>query len=196
MTARNPDTKGARTRARILDAAAAVVRRQGYAATSLGDIATAAGLRTGSLYFHFRTKDELVEAMLAQGVELTLEQVRAAVQELGPDAMPAARVRAAVEAHLAALGAQSDYAGAVLRTIDQFPPRTRRHFQRRDRAYRRYWQELLADAVAPGELDTELAAALLIGALNSTWRAAPRSAAADARVAETLLTLVGLSDQS
>jgi AcrR family transcriptional regulator len=190
-----PETKGARTRARILDAAAGAFRQNGYAATSLNDIALAAGLKTGSLYFHFPTKDGLVHEMLKYGIDVTLRQVSDAVEQLGPEARPRARVRAAIEAHLAALHSQSDYAAAVLRTIDQFPPETLRRYRTHERKYHRYWQRLLSDAQQAGAitkgLDPRLLAALLLGAMNSTWRATSQRRPRDERVVDTLMTMLG-----
>ena len=52
-------SKSQRTRARILDAAARVFRREGYGAR-LSDIAAEAGIQTGSLYYHFDGRESLV----------------------------------------------------------------------------------------------------------------------------------------
>jgi len=41
------------TRRQILDAAAKLLRQNGYASTSLRDIAAATGMKAGSLYYHF-----------------------------------------------------------------------------------------------------------------------------------------------
>jgi AcrR family transcriptional regulator len=190
-----PDTKGARTRVRILDSAAEVFREKGYAATSLNDIALAAGLKTGSLYFHFPTKDGLVHEMLKYGIDVTLRQVSEAVEQLGPEARPRERVRAAIEAHMAALHSQTDYAAAVLRTIDQFPPETLKRYRAHERRYHRYWQRLLSGAQQAGTvtagLDTKLLAALLLGAMNSTWRATSQRRGLDERVIDTLMAMLG-----
>ena len=196
VSARGTDTKGARTRGRILDAAAAVFRRDGYAAISLADIAAAADLKTGSLYFHFRTKDELVGAMLRRGIDLTLEQVRDAVRRCGPGAGADQRLRAAIEAHMAALHTQGDYAAAVLRTIDQYPAEARATYLPEQRSYHRYWRDLLLDgqrsgSVHPG-VDAGVLAALILGAMNSTWRADRGGRTAAARVIAALTAMVGL----
>ena len=45
--------KGERTRTRILDAAADVLARRGYAAATLTEIASVAKMQAGSLYYHF-----------------------------------------------------------------------------------------------------------------------------------------------
>ncbi|MGH7899719.1 MAG: TetR family transcriptional regulator, partial [Candidatus Binatia bacterium] len=88
-------SKSARTRERILDSAAAAFRRDGYASVMLKDIAALAGLQTGSLYYHFASKEEIVEKVLALGVEGVEAATRDAVEALGPGADPLARLRAA-----------------------------------------------------------------------------------------------------
>lgn len=60
------------TRALILDTAERVFQRQGVSATSLQDIAEAAGLTRGAIYWHFQDKAALFDAML-QRVVLPLE---------------------------------------------------------------------------------------------------------------------------
>ena len=60
------------TRARILDTAECVFQRKGVSATSLQEIAQAAGLTRGAIYWHFQNKADLFDAML-QRVVLPLE---------------------------------------------------------------------------------------------------------------------------
>lgn len=55
-----------RTRRRLLLAAAALFDEAGYRGASLSDILTAAGLTKGALYFHFRSKYALAEALLTE----------------------------------------------------------------------------------------------------------------------------------
>ena len=52
------------TRARLLDAASAVVRRDGAQALTLEAVAAQAGVSKGGLLYHFRSKRELLEAMV------------------------------------------------------------------------------------------------------------------------------------
>ena len=49
---------------RILDAAEDLFAEKGYSATSLGDVADRVGIRSPSLYNHFRNKEALYEAVL------------------------------------------------------------------------------------------------------------------------------------
>ncbi len=55
------------TRENILRAALQVFSRQGYAASTLEDIAREAGVTRGAVYWHFRGKAELYRTLLAEG---------------------------------------------------------------------------------------------------------------------------------
>ena len=52
-------TKGSKTRQRILQAAAARFRRQGYVETSVNQVMRDAGLTHGGFYAHFPSKEDL-----------------------------------------------------------------------------------------------------------------------------------------
>ncbi|MFE9932612.1 ScbR family autoregulator-binding transcription factor [Streptomyces sp. NPDC005533] len=65
-----------RTRRRLVHAAAEMFHRNGYASATLGEIAGAAGVTKGALYFHFASKDELGEAVQQRGYTLLHEEVR------------------------------------------------------------------------------------------------------------------------
>jgi TetR/AcrR family transcriptional regulator, acrAB operon repressor len=54
------------TRCRILDAAEQVFERQGVSGTSLQDIAQAAGVTRGAIYWHFQDKADVFNGMMAR----------------------------------------------------------------------------------------------------------------------------------
>jgi AcrR family transcriptional regulator len=49
---------------RILSAAAKLIARYGYDKTTMSDIATAAGVAKGAIYLHWKSKEELFDALL------------------------------------------------------------------------------------------------------------------------------------
>ncbi len=74
--ARRTKTQAAATREALLDAAERVFRERGVAHTSLAEVAAAAGLTRGAVYWHFRDKADLFVA-LCERVELPMEAMLA-----------------------------------------------------------------------------------------------------------------------
>ncbi|OBS10091.1 TetR/AcrR family transcriptional regulator [Acidihalobacter prosperus] len=71
MSARNT-----RKRDLILAEGEALIYRQGFRRTTLADIAHAAKVALGNIYYYFKTKDELLEAISARRVEAFAERCR------------------------------------------------------------------------------------------------------------------------
>ena len=79
--ARRTKTEAAATRAALLDAAERVFRERGVAHTSLAEVAAAAGVTRGAVYWHFRDKVDLFEA-LCERVQLPMEAMLASAGEI------------------------------------------------------------------------------------------------------------------
>jgi TetR/AcrR family transcriptional regulator, transcriptional repressor for nem operon len=62
MATQSAVQKPANARSRLIDAAHGIVRRQGYAATSVDDLCRAAGVTKGAFFHHFPTKEALAVA--------------------------------------------------------------------------------------------------------------------------------------
>lgn len=77
------------TRAALLDAAERAFQQKGVARTSLADIAQAAGMTRGAIYWHFRDKTDLFTAMMER-VTLPLHARLEAVAQAGDEAGDAA----------------------------------------------------------------------------------------------------------
>ena len=160
------------SRRRILDCAARLFRYKGYGATSLRDIAAESGMKAGSLYYHFASKDEIVVDILNIGVERVHETVRTAVDALPKTASYADIIGVSIHAHLRALHEADDYTSANVRIFGQVPDAVRdAHFSIR-RAYEDTWLKLLTSAFEAGELrqsmEPQLFLALLLSSLNAT----------------------------
>ncbi|SNS42370.1 transcriptional regulator, TetR family [Noviherbaspirillum humi] len=70
--ARSTKEEALETRNRILDAAVEVFYAKGTSATSLADVAEAAGVTRGAIYWHFKNKSDLFDAM-CERVRLPME---------------------------------------------------------------------------------------------------------------------------
>jgi AcrR family transcriptional regulator len=166
-----PETKSARTRRRILDAAAEVFSEQGYGAR-LSDIAERAGMKTGSLYYHFDSREDLVGEVLRLGIDGAWDQVAAAVDQLSATATPLARLEAAIRAHTMSVVGRSAYATAQARIVGSLPPDLAAAHRKDQRAYGDHWRDLLTAAQRAGEIrgdvDLFVAQMLAFGAMNWT----------------------------
>ena len=72
--ARSTKEEALETRARILDAAEQVFHERGVSQTSLADVAKAAEVTRGAIYWHFKNKSDLFDAM-CERVRLPMEAV-------------------------------------------------------------------------------------------------------------------------
>jgi TetR/AcrR family transcriptional regulator, cholesterol catabolism regulator len=164
------------TRRQILDAAAKLLRWNGYASTSLRDIATAADMKAGSLYYHFASKEELAETVMAEGIDLVRAAVRESLSARPSDSDPLEDIEIAVRAHLHALHESGDYASANIRCFSHVPQEIKQRLRKVRERYDNDWREMIARARAAGCLDAEIDDDALryglIGAMNWTleWR--------------------------
>ena len=158
------------TRQRILDVAASWFREKGLAFTSLNDLAQAIDVKAASIYYYFDSKDDLIEEVLKVGIEVVHQEVRRAVESLGPGASYRSRIHAAVHAHLQSLLGHGDYTAANIINYSHAPEHVRKKHDEVRRSYAAYWSTLLEGARLAGEIspkvDLSLTRLLLIGALN------------------------------
>lgn len=165
--------KSEATRESILNAAARVFRAEGYSGATLSGIAARIGMKAGSLYYHFDSREALVEAVMARGVTRTAEAVKAKLGALPANAKKMERLRAAIETHLLLILEQEDIASATIKLIWQVPPAIRERILAQQRAYGAVWKKLLSEARAAGDirpdLDLSVVRMAIMGALN--WSA-------------------------
>ena len=82
------------TRARIVDAADELFYRRGYEHTSFADIADVVKISRGNFYHHFKTKDDILDAVIAQR-QANTEAMLAEWDATGET--PAARIRCFIQ---------------------------------------------------------------------------------------------------
>lgn len=76
----------------LAEAALKLFYRQGVGNTSLADIAGAAGVPTGNVYYHFRTKDALIEEV----IEKRTQELNTLFAEVDVHEEPLARLKAII----------------------------------------------------------------------------------------------------
>jgi AcrR family transcriptional regulator len=177
-----------------MNAAARVLLDRGYAGTRLADIADEAGLQAGSLYYHFDSKEKLVEEVLRYGVQFAHAHVRATVEELPESATPGERLEAAVRGFLEATLELGDMSPAHIRTFHQLPPDIQERLRPVRRAFGRFWEELVDAAISAGDvrgdIDPYILRVFIINALERVSDIRPRSRRAASELSATMRTLI------
>lgn len=153
-------------RGQLLRESARLFREKGYDATSVRDIAAATGLQSGSWVYHFKTKQDILAAVMEQGLQLALERIEAIAREELP---PREHFRALVRTHLdTLLGPGQDFIPVLLydwRSLDK-PGRGRViALQKR---YEQVWEDVIHQLQRTGDwaMPTRIDRLLLFGALN------------------------------
>jgi len=188
----NPKNGNDNRRGELVRAAAQLFREKGFEGTTIRDIAGAVGMQSGSPFYHFANKHELLMAVMEEGLRLGLERSRAVVEAEGLTAVE--RFRRLVRAHYGILHETgSDFIPVMLYDWRSLPtPYRRRIVELKDR-YDALWQATLDALHAEGRLgaDARIARLMILGAINfsATWyRARPRGRAGvdlDTLAAET-----------
>lgn len=174
---------GESRREALLDAAAEMFAAKGYDGTSIRDIAGAVGMLPGSLYYHFKSKEDLLIAVYRKGVARFEAAIDAALANTGAD--PWQAIEAACAAHLGVLLDGGDYARIVNpEFVRSFPPDMLPTLNAERDRYERHFEKLIAALPLDPETDRWLFKVALFGSLNwsQTWyrkgRYAPQDIAA------------------
>lgn len=197
MTKKIP--KSTTSQKRVLDAAAKIFRDYGYAGTTMRVIADEAELKAGSIYYHYKSKDDLISAVLDLGINSVISRVKQALQRLPEDASGRKRVETAIHAHVSAIIENGDYTLATRRVSGQVPEAIRAHNLELRNSYATLWQDILLDAQKRGEFRSDasmtLARLFILGALNWTveWFKPGQRSIEDVARAFTALVIDGLN---
>lgn len=166
-----------------MDAAAALICRHGYHATSMRDIARATDMLPGSIYYHFPSKEALLVALYAEGVRRIAERVDTGVERTSD---PIKRLEAACVAHLEMLLADSDYARVVVRVLPEDVPAVSERLTALRDDYEDRFRRLVAALGLP-RARRRYARLALLGALNGAQAWYRPGGDSPARVARGLL---------
>jgi AcrR family transcriptional regulator len=151
----------------LLEAAGQLFRIKGFAATTVREIAEAAGVWPGTLHYYFPTKESILLALMEEGIGSAEAGFRAALEESED---PVERIRLAIRNHIRMLvgdkhgtyvllyegrGLEGDARAAMVRLRDR---------------YDAMWDGLLYQALGTGRLrtnlDVRLTRLMILGAVN------------------------------
>jgi len=156
------------TREAILDAAAQVIRKKGFHAASMADIAEAVKLQKASLYHHISSKQEILLALL----DRALAMLAAQIEPIAVRSAPAdEKLGEMIHTYLRLMAENADLASVLLfehRSLE--PKQHARHIPNRDR-FEALWQDVLTEGVKTGVFtcpDPALTNRALLGILNWT----------------------------
>ncbi len=155
-------------RGRLLREAARLFRDRGYERTTVRDLAAAVGIQSGSLFHHFRTKEEILKAVMVETIRLNTALMQAAVDAAGTDRE---KLRALVRAELESINGQTGEAMAVLvyewRSLSES---SRTEVLALRDIYEALWMDVLESLRAQGALTAEpfIVRRMLTGALSWT----------------------------
>lgn len=136
----------------IQQAAVRTFSDRGYAATSIRDIAAAAGVTSGALYLHVSSKMELLESVMHLALD---ELLRIAGLATAGERGPAQKLEGLVRAHVAVQATNRRTAQVVDGELRILPEEHRRVMvEKRDR-YERFWTLALEEGVRSGAFAVE-----------------------------------------
>jgi AcrR family transcriptional regulator len=152
-------------RQELLRGAARLFRNKGFAATTTRDIAAAAGMQSGSPFYHFESKAALLFAVMEQGMRAALHRQ----SEVPESARPDERLRGLVRTHFdILLGPGSDFIPVMLYEWRSLTPTQRADIARLQRDYEAAWAAALQALCVAGRIraDARVARLMMLGALN------------------------------
>ncbi|WP_296443174.1 TetR/AcrR family transcriptional regulator [Rhodoferax sp. UBA5149] len=156
-------------RQELLTAAARLFRRQGFDATSTRDIAAAVGMHSGSPFYHFKSKDALLFAVMEEGMHAAIERQARALQGDASAAAPRVQIRRLIRAHFDTLhGPGNDFVPVMLYEHRSLSARQRASLDQLQMDYESTWTPVLDALHASGHLraPVKLSRLLILGALN------------------------------
>ena len=179
-------------RAELLRAAARLFVEKGFDATTTRDIADAVGMRSGSPFYHFRSKQELLKAAMVDGLDAGYARLLAAIDGI---ADPQQRLRALVRTHLGTLLEGECPSPLLLGETRALDAAAHAEIAAAFDRYQLPWQETLDELERSGRIASAAAPVrlLLFGMLNwsTHWYRADGALSLDELADSALALLLG-----
>ena len=153
----------------LLRVCARLFREKGFDGTTIRDISAAAGMHSGSPFYHFPSKQEMLLAVMEQGLA---EGLRKSQAVLDGRLAPEEAFRRLVRVHLGTILEEgNDFIPVMLYEWRSLTPANRRRVIALKDRYDELWQKILDELAGAGRIrgDAHLARLFVLGAVN--WSA-------------------------
>lgn len=129
---------------RVLTAAAKLFRARGFARCTVRELAEEVGIQSGSLFHHFKSKDEILFAVME---EVIVQMDDALANALDSAQTPEAQIRALIRTELDFVhGPHANAAGVLINEWEALSPEGQARLLAQRHRYFDRWQEVLEQA--------------------------------------------------
>jgi len=153
-------------RGQLVRESARLFREKGYDATSVRDIAAATGLQSGSWVYHFKTKQDILAAVMEEGLQQALARIEAIARRELP---PREHFRELLRTHLdTLLGPGQDFIPVLLYDWRALDTAGRERVIALQKRYEQVWDDVIRRLQRSGDWasPTRIDRLLMFGALN------------------------------
>ena len=157
-------------REELLRVSAKLFREKGFDGTSIRDISNAAGMHSGSPFYHFRTKQDILVAVMEQGLA---EGLRKTEEVMALTLSPEQKLARLIRTQLGTILEEgNDFIPVLLYDWRSLTEANRRRIIALNDRYDALWQPVIDELKREGHMpgDAQLVRLLVLGAVNWTGR--------------------------
>ncbi|MFZ0664820.1 MAG: TetR/AcrR family transcriptional regulator [Acidimicrobiales bacterium] len=158
------------THGEVLREAADLFCERGYEKTRMQDIAARFGVTHAALYYHFKSKQDILEEINTEAVSTNLATSKAIAAK---DLPVADRFRELLHNHILWVAENASLAAVVYDFDSDLSPKTLKRVRQMRREFTAIFSELYEEGIREGvfaDTNTRLAVAILLGAGNWIYR--------------------------
>lgn len=152
----------------IIDAALKLFAQEGYHSTTLDEVAKVIGVSKATLYYYFRSKEEIIKAILNR----SLDRMKQTLEIRKLPLSTREKLCQFIEYHITFAADNAELASITFEQLNILPKRSREVVKRKQREVVALLQDLLQQGADEGIVsikDTKLAALAIIGMCNWTY---------------------------
>jgi AcrR family transcriptional regulator len=177
----------------IFDAAVEVFAEYGFERAKVDDIAMKAGIAKGTIYYHFKSKEELFVALMNEGLEKMLDHARTEMEQAGP---PQEQLRRMLAAQVRFLIGHGTFTKLLLTEVwgskerqQAFRSRIRQYIDLIEQVLRRGTEQGIFHLPHPNETAASVFGAVGVAVLHTIYRCQDQSEQMEAEIPKIIDTL-------